>query len=62
VKIETIDDVIAWHRERAEMFSHGGLPWGAMANESFQIVKILEQLNPFMRVKENKETGHGDDA
>jgi formylmethanofuran dehydrogenase subunit A len=42
VEIKTLKDAKQWHRNRLEFFSHGGMPWGAMAQESKAILDVLE--------------------
>jgi hypothetical protein len=43
VEIKSLEDLRQWHADRVAFFSHGGLPWGAMAHESEQAVKVLDQ-------------------
>lgn len=41
-KIETLDQARHWHQERMAFFSHGGVPWGAMAHDSQQIINAID--------------------
>lgn len=42
--LNTLDGIIAWHRDRMMFFSHEGLPWGKMSHDSKQIMEFLEKM------------------
>lgn len=43
VPIDLIVEPEKFHRERAQIFSHGGIPWDAMGNESAILSKRLQK-------------------
>lgn len=60
MEIKNLHDVMKWHRQRIQFFSHGGVAWGAMARDSKAILDVLELTESLLlEMEEALDAAHG---